>query len=116
MTRSEKSLCAIYAIIAVVALYATWVNNLAFMAQPGGLDLGNWYAALYGNYASASFINDLLLLSVAGCVFVVVEGRRLGIRFYWAYILFSALTAISVTFPLFLIARQVALARHRQKP
>src|SRR5689334_5114416 len=114
LTRPEKILCALYAIIALVAMYATWVNNLAFMAQPGGLDIGNWYAAMYSNYASASFINDLLLFSVAGCIFIVVEGRRLHIRFYGAYILLSAFTAISVTFPLFLIARQGALARGRQ--
>jgi hypothetical protein len=113
VTRSEKILCAIYAIIAVIALIATWSNNLAFMAQPGGLDLGNWYAALYSNYAAASFMNDLFLLGIAGCVFIVVEGRRLHVRYYWAYILLSGPTAISFTFPLFLIARERAIARQR---
>lgn len=114
LTRSERILCAIYAIIAVVALFATWVNNLAFLAQPGGTDLGNWYAALYSNYAAASFMNDLFLLGIAGSVFMVVEGRRLHIRYYWVYILLSGLTAISFTFPLFLIARQIKFARNRQ--
>lgn len=113
MSRSEKTLCAIYAIIAVVALFATWSNNLAFMAQPDGLDLGNWYAALYSNDAAASFMNDLFLLSIAGCIFIGVEGRRLRIRYYWAYILVAFITAISFTFPLFLIARQRALSRQR---
>lgn len=113
MMRSEKLLCAIYAIIAVVALIATWSHNLPFLLQPGGLELRTWYDAVYANHAAASFTNDLLFLAIAACVFIVVEGHRHHIRFYWLYILLSGITAISVTFPLFLIARQIAISRQR---
>ena len=113
MDRSEKLFCGVYAIIAAAALYATWVNNLAFLALPEGRTLAGWIAGVYANYAAASFTNDLLFLGIAACVFIVVEGRRLKIRFYWAYILFSGPTAISFTFPLFLIARQIAMSRAR---
>ena len=114
MNRSEKILCAIYAIIAVLALYATWVNNLAFLALPEGQTIEGWILALYANYAAASFTNDLLFLTAAVCVFIIIEGQRLKIRFYLAYILLSGLTAISFTFPLFLIARQMAMAKQRE--
>jgi len=30
MTRSEKVLCMVYDLLAVVALFATWSNNIAF--------------------------------------------------------------------------------------
>jgi Terpene cyclase DEP1 len=113
MTRSEKILCTIYAIIAVVALFATWVNNIAFMRDPENWQLASWYNALYANYAAASFINDLFALGIAVCVFMVVEGMRLKIRFFWLYILLSGLTAISFTFPLFMIARQFKIAQNR---
>nr|MBA3530964.1 DUF2834 domain-containing protein [Ardenticatenales bacterium] len=83
MTRSEILLCAVYAIIAVVALVATWSHNLAFMRQPGNQDIASWYQALYVNHAAASFTNDLLLLALVGCLFMAVEGRRLGMRFVW---------------------------------
>jgi hypothetical protein len=113
MSRSEKFLCLIYAIIAVLALYATWVNNLAFLARPEGQTVEGWIMGVYANYAAASFTNDLLFLTAAVCIFIIMEGHRLKIRFYLAYILLSGPTAISFTFPLFLIARQIAIARER---
>ncbi len=113
MIRSEKILCAIYALIAVVALIATWSNNIAFMSQPENQGLLSWYNALYANHAAASFTNDLLMLTLAGVIFMVVEARRLHMRFVWVYILLSGPIAISVMFPLFLIARQITLVQHR---
>ena len=41
---------------------------------------------------------------------MVREARRIGVRFVWAYIVFAFLIAVSVTFPLFLIAREIRMA------
>ena len=41
---------------------------------------------------------------------MVIEARKHGVRFVWAYIVGEALIAISVTFPLFLLARELRLA------
>jgi hypothetical protein len=114
MTRSEKFLCAIYAVIAVAALIATWINVLAFILQPANWDFQIWYNAIYANYAAAAILNDLLALTIAACIFIAVEGRRLHLRFIWVYLVLSFAIAISVTFPLFLIARQFRLAQQRQ--
>lgn len=114
MTRSEKYLCALYATIAVVAIIATWSNLLAFFAQPEGRTIAGWYNALYANNAAAAILNDLLALTIAACIFMAVEGRRLNMRLVWVYILLSWLVAISLMFPLFLIARQMKMAQQRQ--
>lgn len=114
MTRSEKFLCGIYAVIAIVSIIATWSNNVAaFVSQPETRTIEGLYHALYVNYATASFINDLFGLTIAASVFIVVEGRKLRIRYYLLYVLLSGPTAISFTFPLFLIARQMKLAQQR---
>lgn len=113
MTRSEKILCGGYALIALVALIATWSNNIAFLLQPENQSPLSFYRAVYANPAAASFTNDLLLYALAGCIFMVFEGRRLGMRYVWLYISLSFLIAISVTFPLFLIARQVKISQQR---
>jgi hypothetical protein len=55
-------------------------------------------------FVAASFVNDLWGLGIAGTIFMVVEGRRLRIRHIWIYLLISPTLAISVAFPLFLIA------------
>ena len=113
MTRNDKLICATYAVIALVALPATWINNLAFMAQPDSGGVVGFLRATHANAAAASFANDLLLLTVAACIFMALEARRLGVRHVWIYIVLAFLVAISVTFPLFLIARQIKVAKSR---
>jgi hypothetical protein len=109
MTTKDKLICATYALIALVALPATWINNIAFMTQPTNNSMLDFIRAAYINAATASLANDLFLLAAAACIFMSIEGRRLGIRYVWLYITFSALIAISVTFPLFLLARHIKI-------
>jgi hypothetical protein len=42
---------------------------------------------------------------------MVIEARKHGIRFVWLYIVGGAGIAISVTFPLFMIARELRIGR-----
>lgn len=109
MTTNRRILCGIYAVIAAVALFATWSQNLAYRNHPAGF-LGGFLRDLNANAATRSITLDILLFFLAGAIFMVVEARRLGIRFVWAYIIGGMLIAISVTFPLFLIARERRLA------
>ena len=44
-------------------------------------------------------------------ILIVIEARRLGVKYVWAYILGGYLIAISVTFPLFLLARELRLEK-----
>jgi Terpene cyclase DEP1 len=109
MTSKDKFICATYALIALLALPATWINNIAFMSQPHNNSLMDFVNAAYVNAAAASLSNDLLFVATAASMFMVIEGRRVGVRFLWLYIIFSALIAISVTFPLFLLARHLKI-------
>jgi hypothetical protein len=100
----------IYAAIAAGALYATWSQNLAFFAQSPDAGVAGFLRAAYANPAAASLVNDLWFLGLAAVVFMVVEARRVGVRFVWVYVVLSFLVAVSVTFPLFLLARERRLA------
>jgi hypothetical protein len=113
MTNQDKIICAAYGLISLIALPATWINNIAFMTQPTNNSMADFLSAAYVNAAAASLSNDLLLLAMAACIFMAIEGRRVGVRFVWLYIILSALIAISVTFPLFLLARQIKIANDR---
>jgi hypothetical protein len=68
-----------------------------------------WPATL-ATPASTSITVDLAFFLVAAAVLMVIEARRLAIRWVWLYILLGLLVAISVTFPLFLIARERRLS------
>jgi hypothetical protein len=110
MTRAAQLRCFFYAAIALAALYGTWSNNLAYF-KPGGSSAGaSFLADLAVNHATRSFAIDLGFLLLAAAVLMVVEARRLGMRLPWLYILLGFLVAISVSFPLFLIARERRMA------
>ena len=114
MTQQQGWLAGFYALIAVVALIATWSQNLTYFAGEGALAGGPGLVFLQDtrvNPASRSITVDLGLLLLASVAFMVIEARRLGVRFVWLYILFGFLVAISVTFPLFMIARELRIAK-----
>jgi len=116
MPRSRRILCAAYAAIAVLALVGTWTQNVAYFSPGEGpvtgfvLATGRFWSATLATPASISIAVDLALFFVAAAVLMVIEARRLAIRWVWVYILLGFLVAISVTFPLFLIARERRLA------
>ncbi len=110
MTRNKKLLCWLYALISLAALYATWSHNIAFGAQPDSGGALGFIHALYVNHASASIANDLIFFVLSAAIFMIIEARRLKIRFVWAYLFFSLIIAIAVVFPLFLIVRQIKLS------
>jgi hypothetical protein len=106
---SSKVLCAIYGVIAVAALIATWSQNIAYFSTPSGL--GGFWADTKVNPASRSITVDIVLFAIAAAILMVIEARKHGVRFVWLYIVGGLLIAISVTFPLFLIAREVRVGR-----
>jgi len=107
----DKVLCAVYGVLAVVALVATWWNNIAFVLSDDNGGLAGFILGGYANHAAASLTNDVILVAVVALVFIFVEGMRLGIRRLWIYPILSVFVAISVAVPVFLIVRQVRLAR-----
>ena len=106
---SRKLLCAVYAAIALVALVATWSQNIAFF-RGGGSFLGFWEATK-ANPATKSVTVDLFLFGLAVLILMVIEARKHNIRFLWAYVFVGFAIAISVAFPLFLIARELRLEK-----
>ena len=109
MNRSTRVLCIVYALLAAFALVATWSQNLVFFAAPDA-GFASFVRGAYANPDAASLSNDLLFLTGAAIVWMVVEARRHAVRFVWVYVAMAFAIAISVSFPLFLIARERRLA------
>lgn len=108
MPTSRKVLCAAYAAIAVTALIATWRQNLAY--QNGAADFfSSFWRETKVTPASRSITVDILLFFLAAAILMVIEARKHGVRLVWAYIVGGVFIAISVTFPLFLIARELRM-------
>jgi hypothetical protein len=105
MTRNRRILCGVYALIAAAALIATWSQNVAYLHHPAGF-AGSFLQDLKVNAAARSITVDIILFFLAAAIFMVFEARKHDIPYVWAYIVGGMLIAISVTFPLFMIARE----------
>lgn len=114
MTRTEKILCAVYAVLAVVALVGTQWTLAAFLRSEDN----DWSAMtdLLTANPVAGFVGiDLGVVALAAAIFMGVEGRRLRLAWWWVYVALVFLVAVSVAFPLFLIARTRHLAARRDQ-
>ncbi|WP_299415175.1 DUF2834 domain-containing protein, partial [Acaryochloris sp. IP29b_bin.148] len=78
--------------------------------EHAGFSVGDFVQAAYANAASASLTNDLFAIATAATIFMMIEGRRLEMRFLWLYILLGPLIAIGFSFPLFLLARHFKIS------
>jgi hypothetical protein len=105
---SRKVLCVIYGAIAVAALIATWSQNLAYFNKPARslLDFMNDSKV---TPSSRSLTADILLFFLAATILMVIEARKHAVKFVWLYIVGGFAIAISVTFPMFLIARELRM-------
>ncbi|MBI3767673.1 MAG: DUF2834 domain-containing protein [Deltaproteobacteria bacterium] len=113
---SRTLLCALYALIAVFALAATWHQNLTYIGSNPLTGTVQFWRETLATPASVSIMVDIFLLGVAVVVWMVIEARRLGIGYVWVYVVLGYLVAISVSVPLFLIARERRLAAPGSSP
>ena len=102
MNRDWTPLAIAYLALALIGLVGTWLFNAFAIVQ-----MRDYLGDLVSSGPAVSSITvDLLVVAVAGCVLIVAESRRLGMRRAWLYIVLSGVTAFAFTFPLFLAMRQ----------
>lgn len=102
-------LAVAYLVLALVGLVGTGIANVLVAAQMRDV-LADVEA---GGPFVTSISVDLGVTAVAGVVLLVVEGRRLGMRFLWLYVVLALVTAFGFAFPLFLCNRERLLAGRR---
>lgn len=108
-TRRWTPLGIVYLVLAIIGLVGTWTLNILAIAS-GSDFAGEW---LTNGFATQSLQVDLLVLAVAVGAFLVVEGRRLGMRHAWLFLPLAAVTAAAFAVPLFLALRERKLSGSR---
>lgn len=106
MKKKSSLLCGVYFVLSIVALIGCWYQNWYYVPEgllQGGL---HFWQDLLVTAASRSITIDIGLFSLCAAIWMVIESKKYGIKNVWMYLLFGLLIAISVTFPLFLIARE----------
>ena len=97
-----------YFAVALLGLVTAWLFNAWAVFEQA-----NYLTAWFGSAVDWVLSIDLLLVIVTAATFMIVEGRRLKMRFVWLYFVLSGLTAFAFTFPLFMAFRERALQRKK---
>jgi len=74
-----------------------------------GLDLRLFVEQLFATQASGFFAMDVVVSSVVLWVFVLTEGRRLGMKRLWLPLVANLAVGVSLGLPLFLYLREQRL-------
>ena len=79
-----------------------------------GLDLKLFFTFLFSNGVSGFFGMDVIVSSFVLWLFVFAEGRRVGMRRLWVYVVCNLAVGVSLALPLFLLFRERTLDRKQQ--
>ncbi|HKS30289.1 MAG TPA: DUF2834 domain-containing protein [Pyrinomonadaceae bacterium] len=95
----------LYLVLALLGA-ALPLSQLAPFLMTYGFDIPLLFRQLFQTHASAFFGLDVIVSSVVLWLFVFSEGRRLGMKNLWLYILCNLLVGVSLALPLFLFFRE----------
>ncbi|RLU81336.1 hypothetical protein CTZ27_32885 [Streptomyces griseocarneus] len=114
MGARDRALCVFYGLYTVVGFVAMGWMAVDFIVghSDGGTSgvIGDFLRDATTNLATKFVYADLTLVWIALAGFMISEARRHRIRFVWAYIIGAPLLALAVSFPLFMLVRQLKLA------
>jgi hypothetical protein len=96
----------VYVALALVGLFGTFYFNMQWGSGPFEHTAEGFVRGSFGNSASSSVTVDLTITYFAASVWMITDGRRLGMRRPWLYAIGGLVTAIAFTFPLFLAMRE----------
>ncbi|MFD6889787.1 DUF2834 domain-containing protein [Streptomyces sp. NPDC059957] len=114
----DRALCFLYGASALIGLCVMGTMAVTFVVQ--NADAGamgvveNFLRDSTTNLASQFVYMDLVLVWAAVGAYMIVEGRRFGIRHVWAYIVGAPAIALIVTYGLFMLVRQLKIAALRE--
>ena len=100
----------LYLLLAILGAVLPLSQFIPFLTTHG-FDLKLFFAYLFSNSVSGFFGMDVIVSSVVLWLFVFSEGRRLGMRRLWVYVVCNLAVGVSLALPLFLLFRERTLDR-----
>jgi hypothetical protein len=96
-----KNFYLIAAAIGAVAPYATFFGYLANV--PGS---SSALSLAWGNPIAAATLTDFTISCLVFWPFVFTESKKLGIRYWWLFVVTNIFVGLSFAFPAFLYVRE----------
>ena len=98
----------LYLFLCVAGTALPYLQLVPFVREHG-LDLGLFFEQLFSTRIGGFFGWDVIVSSVVLWIFVLVDGRRAGVRNLWAPIVANLAVGVSLGLPLFLYIREARL-------
>lgn len=98
----------LYLILCVAGTLLPYPQFIPFLREHG-LDVRLFFELLFANPISGFFGMDVIVSSLVLWVFVVVEGRKGGIKHLWAPVAANLAVGVSLGLPMFLYMREAKL-------
>lgn len=99
-----------YLIAAIFGFILPYVFFVPFFVEHG-FDFNAFIQQMTASQIARAVSMDLLVSCIVFWVLLYSEGRRLGMKHLWAYILINLAVGLSFALPVFLYVRQGRLAR-----
>jgi Terpene cyclase DEP1 len=98
----------IYLALAILGGGFTYYNlMLGISANAGNFDVVQFVKSTWvDDFYARSLTVDFWTGAITGTLFMVIEGMRLKVRYWWIYIVLTFLIAFAFAFPLFLFVRE----------
>jgi Terpene cyclase DEP1 len=94
-----------YLVLCVVGFLVPYWQFVPWVMEHG-VNLPLFVRELFANRISSFFGLDVLVSAAVLCIFIVVEGSRLGMRLLWLPMVATCVVGVSLGLPLFLYLRQ----------
>ena len=95
----------VYAALCLAGAVLPWIPGARWLAAHR-LDVPLFFRDLFANGIASAFAIDIIVSAVVVCVFVLIEGRRLGVRPLWAPLAGTVIVGVCFGLPLFLYLRE----------
>lgn len=104
----------LYLVFALIGLFLPYSQFVLWIVEHHAMNVPLFIHDMLANQVSAFFAMDVIISAIVLIVFVVVEGRRLGMRTLWLPVTATFLVGVSLGLPLFFYLRQLQLDRTAQ--
>jgi|TARA_R110000737_G_scaffold31839_1_gene50259 hypothetical protein len=97
---------SVFLAMAIIGVGATWYFNALFYLETDDTSITNFITQTATTLPAKSISADISVVATTFLIWMVYEGRKLKMKYWWLFIPFTFLIAIAFTFPLFLFFRE----------
>ena len=100
----------LYLNFCILGAFIPWFILVGFFGTEN-VSLQSFFISIFSNNVSSSVAADLIVSGLVFFAFVYFEGKRMGLKHLWVYVVATLFVGLSFGIPLFLYYRALAIER-----